>query len=247
VLVVSPHLDDAVFACGDLIAAHRGARVVTLFTAGPAEGDDALRPWDRDCGFSTTAEVMPARRAEDLAALAVLGATPLWLPFRDDQYGHDADASAIAEALTRVVDAASPAALFVPLGLFHRDHLLAHEAAMHVQRRRPSLTWLAYEDAIYRGFPRDPVGARVAALGGAGFELERADLGRGPASAVKRAAVACYRSQLCGLQTSGRAGHADAFEPERFWRVRPRASTDRSRDGRPRRLAADAAGSSAPS
>jgi hypothetical protein len=34
----------------------------------------------------------------------------------------------------------------------------------------------------------------------------------------KRDAVACYRSQIRALAT--RRGHADAFEPERYWRVR---------------------------
>lgn len=226
-LVVSPHLDDAVFACADLIAAHPGTRVLTVFTGGPPREDPALRAWDADCGFTAADDVMRLRRAEDRAALAVLGAEPLWLPFRDDQYGRDADAGEIADALIDAVDAVAPSIVVIPLGLFHRDHALTHEAALRVRRRRPAPSWLAYEEAIYRRFPTDPVGARMAALRAADLEVERAALGGWPASALKRRAVACYRSQLAGLATPGRAGHADAFEPERYWHLRDRAPSGR--------------------
>jgi LmbE family N-acetylglucosaminyl deacetylase len=217
-VAVSPHCDDAVFACADFIAAHPGARVVTVFAAGPA--DARLRPWDADCGFEPGDDVMRVRRAEDRAALALLAAQPIWLRFRDDQYGHTGDVGDIARALTRIVDALRPSVIAAPLGLFHRDHLLAHEAALLVRARRPRPTWLAYEDAIYRRFPGAPARARLDALRAAGIDVRRAGHGGRPASPLKRRAVACYRSQLRGLATAGRAGHGDAFAPEALWRLR---------------------------
>ena len=54
VLVVSPHCDDAVFSCGDLIA-HPRASVVTIFAGHLPSGSD-LTPWDASSGF------MPRRR-----------------------------------------------------------------------------------------------------------------------------------------------------------------------------------------
>jgi LmbE family N-acetylglucosaminyl deacetylase len=219
-LVVSPHCDDAVFACGDLIAAHPGAVVVTLFAAAPAVGDAALRPWDADCGFHAGDDVMEVRRAEDREALAMLGARPVWLPFRDDQYGRDADVDDIAHALEAVVDATRVSTVVGPLGLFHRDHALASEATLVVQARRPALAWLAYEDAIYRRVRDDPVAARISALRRVGLRVDRADVGGRSASMLKRRAVACYRSQLRGLATRGRSGHVDAFAPESYWRLR---------------------------
>jgi LmbE family N-acetylglucosaminyl deacetylase len=220
VIVVSPHCDDAVFACADFVAAHAGARVVTVFAGGPPPGDTRLRPWDADCGFVHGDDVMRIRREEDRAALSLLGATPTWLRFREDQYEHDADASDIADALTEVVDTVRPSVIVVPLGLFHRDHALAHEAALRVRLRRRRPTWLAYEDAIYRRFPGDLIGARLSALRRAGIDVERVELGGRPASTLKREAMACYRSQFRGLATAGRAGHADALEPEGYWRLR---------------------------
>jgi len=245
VLVVSPHLDDAVFACGDLIAAHPGARVVTVFAGGPPPEQAHRRGWDADCGFDARDDVIRLRRAEDREALARLRAEAVWLPFRDDQYGRDADVDEIAEPLTRVVDATKPSVVAIPLGIFHRDHLLAHDAARAVCRARPEPTWLVYEDAIYRRFPGDPVSARIAALRADGCDVRRAGLGGWPASTLKREAVACYRSQLRGLATAGRPGHQDAFAPEAYWSLRTPATAPHG-DSRPRRVPGDAAASSAP-
>ena len=35
VVIVSPHLDDAVLGCANFMAAHRGATVVTVFAGNP--------------------------------------------------------------------------------------------------------------------------------------------------------------------------------------------------------------------
>jgi LmbE family N-acetylglucosaminyl deacetylase len=75
VLALSPHLDDAVLSVGGCLArlASRGERVVvaTFYTSGPPAGTArrALR------GFAD----LERRRREDADALAVVGATPLWL------------------------------------------------------------------------------------------------------------------------------------------------------------------------
>ncbi len=79
-IYISPHLDDAVCSCGGLIyrQTHGGERVqvVTLFTAG-IENPDALSPTLRTLhrlwGFLES-DPYPARRAEDIAALEILGA-----------------------------------------------------------------------------------------------------------------------------------------------------------------------------
>ena len=60
-VVISPHLDDAVFGCGRLLASRPGSIVVTLFAGVP---DDAgqLTDWDARCGFTTAGEAVWARR-----------------------------------------------------------------------------------------------------------------------------------------------------------------------------------------
>ena len=81
-LVISPHLDDAVFSCGRLLAAAPGSIVVTVF-AGIPPRDTPAPPWDRRAGFDRADEAMHARRDEDRRALARLDARPVWLDFLD--------------------------------------------------------------------------------------------------------------------------------------------------------------------
>ena len=80
---MSPHLDDAVFGCGQWIASSASSIVVTIF-AGAPPADAALTAWDAECGFRGGDDVIAARRAEDRTALARLNATPIWLDFRDE-------------------------------------------------------------------------------------------------------------------------------------------------------------------
>jgi LmbE family N-acetylglucosaminyl deacetylase len=217
VLVFSPHLDDAVFACGGLLAAHRGAVVATVFAGSPANYRD-LTPWDRDAGFAAGDDVMNARRAEDRAALQKVDAEPDWLDFPDRQYvpaGEAQDHAAVETAIEEVLHRHQPVLALLPLGLFHSDHLLASDAILAVAADFPGVRWAAYEDALYRRLP-GLVQARLAHLHRAGWRATPLEL---PGGAVgrKREAVACYASQLRALATAQRLGHADAFAPERFW------------------------------
>jgi LmbE family N-acetylglucosaminyl deacetylase len=218
-LVVSPHLDDAVFGCGDAVRSRPGSLVVTVFAGGPQSWATPTT-WDAAAGFGPGVDAISRRRREDREALALLGADPVWLPFWDSQYGHTPEKADVTAALADTLVSFDPSVVLIPFGLWHSDHRLVHEAAVallpHHRRRR----WVAYEDAIYRRFPD------------AGLEERRADLqargiatvplpSSGPASAGKRRSLACYRSQLRALSTPGRPGAADALEPERHWALVP--------------------------
>jgi LmbE family N-acetylglucosaminyl deacetylase len=218
VMVVSPHCDDAVFSCGDFLIAHPRAVVLTVFAGKPASGS-ALTDWDAAAGFSPWDDVIATRRTEDRAALTLLGAMPLWLDFRDAQYGPSPDAADIGRAVGAVVAKIRPRTLVLPLGLFHSDHDLAHRATIPLVDRAVARTVLWYEDAIYRRLP-GLVGTRLRQLSIAGFALRRATPARaGAASARKRWAVRCYGSQLRALQSTGRPGIDDAFREETLWRL----------------------------
>src|SRR5450432_1616608 len=91
IVIVSPHLDDAVLGCSHLMAAHPGVTVVTVFAARPDEYPSPMEPWDTQCGFKEGDEVHVARRAEDKAALTLLDATPVWLDFVEHMYLERAD------------------------------------------------------------------------------------------------------------------------------------------------------------
>jgi LmbE family N-acetylglucosaminyl deacetylase len=216
-VALSPHCDDAVFGCGGLLARHPGAVVLTIFAGRPPVYGSLTR-WDEAAGFGPGDDVVAARRAEDRAALATLGATPVWLEFLDSQYGRSPSATEVAAAVETGILAANADAVIVPLGLFHADHHLAHESALVVACRHPELVWLAYEDAIYRrvsGLIED----RIDRLRDAGFRLVAADLRVHDVPDVKRRAVACYGSQLRALSAPGFPGCDDVFEPERFWNL----------------------------
>lgn len=218
-VVVSPHLDDAVFGCGALLAGRPDSAVVTVFAATPV--DAGVRTvWDASCGFADAGAAMAARRREDEAALAEVGAVPRWLDFVDGQYGEGADDAAIAAAIARALTGLGATEVFVPLGLFHDDHLRAHRTAVEALRQLPGAPAWVYEDAIYRAMPgvlearlaelRGPGGARVAATPTAVARGAAADAAR------KARAVRCYASQAPAL---GAEGMADTARPERYWRL----------------------------
>jgi LmbE family N-acetylglucosaminyl deacetylase len=216
-LAISPHLDDAVFACGEVLCEHPGARVATLFAGAPRRYA-RLPAWDRDAGFVDGEDVMQRRRAEDRAALALLAARPHWLDFRDRQYlaeDEQPDRDALECAIDALVRAFSPERVLAPLGLFHSDHLLASNAVLAVAVRYPRVQWTVYEDALYRRLP-GLVQQRLAAVHSRGWQATPVAFPAGHLER-KRAAVQCYVSQLRALNTAQRLGHTDAFARERYW------------------------------
>ena len=212
--VISPHLDDAVFGAGEVIAAHPGAVVITAFAGIPP--GDVLTGWDRDCGFSGSRQAMFARRREDAEALGQLRATPCWLDFCDAQYAPPPDPADIRAALARELEAHESDVVAFPLGLFHSDHQLVARAALDlIDAER---IWLAYEDALYRRLPR-AVEDRLIELAEVGITIGKITALTPNSSMLKTRAVLCYSSQLRGLGTPGRAGQEDLAEPERYWRL----------------------------
>ncbi len=218
-LVISPHLDDAALGCGTLLANRPGSVVVSVF-AGTGSDPDRQTDWDRSCGFHCAAEAMATRRDEDDGALSVLGALPCRLDFADDQYRNaddPVDVDAIAMALRTVLSRFHPDIVAMPCGLFHRDHMLVHEAALRICTDQRHRSWLAYEDANYRRIP-GLLQRRLCALAAVGFAATPVEA---PAmnDSVKEKAIGCYASQLRGLLSPGRPGYRDALAPERYWKL----------------------------
>ncbi len=226
--VLSPHLDDAVFGCGDWLAAHPGSRVVTVFAGVPESM--RLTDWDRRCGFRSAAQAVAMRRDEDRRALDVLQATTHWLPFFDSQYGTRHARDVVADELRRVFAGRDLHELVVPLGLFHSDHVLAHAAATDALAALGIRSVLAYEDALYRRIG-GLLQARLAVLRERGIEATPAKDQPARRGHGKDDAVRCYASQL---RAFGPHGHDDLDQPERLWRLefRPRGrSEERGRAG----------------
>jgi LmbE family N-acetylglucosaminyl deacetylase len=218
-VLISPHLDDAVFSCGEALAAHPGSVVVTVFAGTPADGAQRTE-WDARCGFANAAEAVAARRAEDERALARLAASARWLRFADAQYGEACALDEVTCALGAALDTFADAMVLAPLGLFHSDHRIVHDACREALATRPHLPALAYEDALYRALP-GLLHERLAELARAGRRATpvRALAPPGAHADAKREAVRCYASQL---RAFGPGGYGDVHEPERAWRLEPR-------------------------
>jgi LmbE family N-acetylglucosaminyl deacetylase len=124
VVVVSPHLDDAVMSLGATLAqaAQAGAKVeiLTVFSDMPSSRAPA-GPWDSQCGFRTEGEAATARREEDRLACALLGAEPRWLDFGDECYERRGNDNDIYSAVTSAVRGAD-AVLIPGFPLAHADH-----------------------------------------------------------------------------------------------------------------------------
>jgi LmbE family N-acetylglucosaminyl deacetylase len=101
--------------------------------------------------------------------------------------------------------------------VFHQDHETTHEAALRLLRSSHGTRWIVYEDALYRRIP-GLVESRLGQFARAGIGIAQEERSAG-GSWQKRCAVECYQSQLRGLSSPGRPGHADLLAPERYWRL----------------------------
>lgn len=234
-LVISPHLDDAVLSCGTLLAAQPGAFVCTVFTAPPEK--NMITDWDRQSGFADAFEAMRARKAEDMRALAILGASAIHLPFCDAQYQSPPVPEALVAAIEQTFRDVEPSSVMIPLGLFHSDHTDVANACLALVHRFEPVRVHAYEDVPYRTMP-GTVPQRLQTIWERGFAAESVETLGVAIDAqhrrLKRAAIDAYQSQLRAFGPDGQVGlHSD----ERYWRLRE-TDAHRNAHSRPPRHAA---------
>jgi LmbE family N-acetylglucosaminyl deacetylase len=226
VVIVSPHLDDAVLSCGGFMAVHPGVTVVSVFAGNPPAYPEPMRLWDVQSGFGPGDDVMEARRSEDRAALEVLGASsPLHLEYIEHTYlpGDTPVApEVVADGIEGALVALEPSLVIAPFGLANPDHDVTHRACMIVRERLAGDgAWWLYEDNGYKHIP-GMLAWRVSSLFRRGVwptpvcpvvdhSVER-----------KAAAVECYPSQLFALDDDWNIREKLASPaPEQFWRLAP--------------------------
>lgn len=109
IVVLSPHFDDAAMGAGQMLIRHAGAQttVITVLGGRPPAYPDPPTQWDALGGFRSGDDVVAARREEDRAAMAVLGASAVWLEFADHQYLAEPERPKAAE-VAPVLEEASP-------------------------------------------------------------------------------------------------------------------------------------------
>jgi LmbE family N-acetylglucosaminyl deacetylase len=243
VLVISPHLDDAVISVGATIA-HRTLRgltteVATVFAgANPDRLSRAARAFHRDCGLGANA--VAVRKKEDAEALAALGASSKHLRYLDAIYRaapngrrlarhrqHMFKTSVseeehlvtdIAETLADLATRFEPEVVLTCAGFgSHIDHVVTRAATQRWTRRerRPLLLW---EDLPY--MVNEPISGKVP-----GCPVRSSP----PAKAweLKWQAVRSYESQIRMLWRGGRDWRAELTQhakirgcgipSEQFW------------------------------
>jgi LmbE family N-acetylglucosaminyl deacetylase len=224
IMVVSPHFDDAALGAAHLLCSYPGSTVVTVCAGWPPAYPDPPSEWDALGGFRTGDDVVAIRREEDRAAMGVLGADPVWLDFVDHQYlekSQRARPEQIADALSAVIDARRPTAVFIPMGLANPDHELTNAAGALLAAARNDVCWLAYEDHGYKHIP-GMLAWRISKLFHAGLWPTPAIVPVGEDHARKRAAVYRYVSQIPPLERDhGLGARLDGRVPEQHWRLAP--------------------------
>jgi LmbE family N-acetylglucosaminyl deacetylase len=149
-VVVSPHLDDAVLSLGAAIAratrAGRRVTVLTVFAGDPGSAKTA-GGWDRRGGFETEGDAARARGLEDRSACGLLGAKPVWLPFSEADYRNSFDEEGVLLGVRG--EAQHAKALLVPgFPLTNPDH--AWLADVLVRRRPYGVRVGLYAEQPYR-------------------------------------------------------------------------------------------------
>jgi LmbE family N-acetylglucosaminyl deacetylase len=217
ILVVSPHFDDAILSCGQLLAAHSGsATVLTVFGGKPDRYPSPPTDWDAWGGFTEGDDIVAIRRIEDLNALEVLGVAQRYLDLVDWQYVPDdrPTPSDIAPVLEVAVAEVAPDRIFLPLGIRQGDHILTSEACLAVVRHR-AVRWNIYEEAMYRKQCPEIVAERIERMRALGTPTPA----HPPVAStvdLKRESLAQYVSQMKVL---GGFVDDDAYAPERYWRI----------------------------
>ncbi len=220
-LLISPHLDDAVFSAGGVMAllAGRGWRVVTAtaFTRSVHPAQGFALECQRDKGLADEVDYMALRRDEDVEAAALTGAETLWLDLPEAPhrgyasaaalFGEYAPDDAIADELLAALRDAmrdvAPDLVLGPAALgSHVDHRRVLDALPLAVGDR---AWALWRDTPY--IIRQPEAVPGGAfLGG----LEDVRLPVEDTLDVKLAASAAYASQV-GFQFGGAHEMIDAL------------------------------------
>jgi LmbE family N-acetylglucosaminyl deacetylase len=151
-VVLSTHLDDAVWACFSVLTDAQPRPVVATAFAGEPPPEPGW--WDRKCGITDSAAHVRNRRAEDAAVLEGLGCRVVHLPLLDDQYR---DGPLPAEEIVRALAEQVPTTsrLYAPGGIGeHPDHLIVRDAgALLAASGVPTTVYADYCYSTRQGWP----------------------------------------------------------------------------------------------
>ncbi|MFD4025786.1 PIG-L deacetylase family protein [Streptomyces sp. NPDC058576] len=213
-LAISPHLDDAVFSAGGVLAllARRGwhVRVVTCFTASVDDPCPFALSTQLDKGLSADVDYMALRRAEDHAAQEKLGLlAPIHLPLPEaphrgynsprelfmPPHRDDRAAAELPRLLRRHLQFADLVLAPQAIGN-HLDHVITAQA---VAAEAPPSRTVWWRDMPYAAHAPNPDSGSSR---GERSETSEVTCDIGAVLADKAAAAQCYTTQL-GFQFGG--------------------------------------------
>lgn len=219
VLVLSPHLDDAVLSCGHFLYANPSTTVVTVLAGAPDGFHEGYNSRTTEKPYAPDA--ISVRRDEDRKAMNFLGATPLWLDLLDADYVAYRPprdyVDVIRDEIVRVLEETRPASIFAPLGLTHSDHLAVSDACIGLAGNS-TFTWYLYMDLPYGLANRRMSSRRLATLS-RHVRLVEFDSYDGEPG-MKERAMNFYSSQYEPTRKNFRRSFAATMRgKERYWRV----------------------------
>jgi LmbE family N-acetylglucosaminyl deacetylase len=242
-LIISPHLDDAVLSCWAVLARATPVDVLTVFAGAPVPA--VRKSWDIAMGFNDSAESLRVRLSEDAEAFAGTGHKRSHMALLDDQYLDGSrgpqDVEALAARLREwmsegvggvAIPAGAGRVCRGPIerirrvttrlnrGYVHPDHVFVRQVVLETVPPHSAIELLAYEEVPYTwAGSSEPRLISVARAAGRGVVPLDLPVDR----AAKARRIGAYRSQTAGLLVDGRRVDDPATLPaeERYWRLPP--------------------------
>jgi LmbE family N-acetylglucosaminyl deacetylase len=189
ILVVAPHMDDEVLACGGTLARLPGkARIHLAYATDGARAYSPVVPWLD----ATSPELSSVRRAEATEALGILGVSPNQLHFLDLPDGQlEQEEEALERALGELIGRLRPDQVLIPFRYDrHPDHLAVNRATHSAMQRVKSRAQLFEYFVYYRWRMLRGRDVRTYVRGDAVFAVDIQ-----PVAGRKRSALDCFKSQ----------------------------------------------------
>ena len=168
IVLVSPHLDDAVFSCGGLIAAlaekGHALHVITCFTRSVPNPTGFALACQLDKGLSAEVDYMQLRRQEDTNACQLLHAQPHWLNLPEAPHRGYESATALFDGIVeedtvqpellarlhQAMEEVVPDLILSPIGIGnHVDHQQVKRAVDVLKKRFVGVPFLYWYDEPY--------------------------------------------------------------------------------------------------
>ena len=149
-IVISPHLDDAVFSAWHLLGSN--TTVLTVFAGEPPAGTEAW--WDKLCGQRDSVAMTKRRKSENEHALKPTKTQLIYLNFLDNQYrSQTVEVSSIVDEILYKTNKDDEYMVNLTGGVWgHKDHILTRQAGIELMNKGRNVNF--YLDIPYMGLPK---------------------------------------------------------------------------------------------